>query len=165
MVRIFWVSAHGPLARHVNLRVVHAPGMPGMFSPPPWFSDPDMHNSKCVTHVPWCMPGSLIGGFLWNWRGERFPTFPVHAQPAILRYDMIWYMIWYDMIWCYAMMLCYDVLYICHDVLWDAMVWYGVQCYGMLCYAMRYDMIWCGMVWYGIWCDMIYDMIRYDVVW
>ena len=27
-------------------------------------SDPDMHHSTCVTHVPWCMPGSLnrIGG-------------------------------------------------------------------------------------------------------
>ena len=31
-----WVpTAHGPLARYVNLRVAHAPGMPGTLSPPP----------------------------------------------------------------------------------------------------------------------------------
>ena len=35
--------AHGPLARWVKLRVAHAPGMPGTFSPPPRVSDPDMH--------------------------------------------------------------------------------------------------------------------------
>ena len=29
------VSANGPLARYVKLRVVHAPRMPGTFSPPP----------------------------------------------------------------------------------------------------------------------------------
>ena len=27
--------ANGPLARYAKLRVVHAPGMPGTFSPPP----------------------------------------------------------------------------------------------------------------------------------
>ena len=42
-----------------------------------------MHYGTCVTHVPWCMPGSLTSGFLWNWRrGETFPAFPAHAQPA-----------------------------------------------------------------------------------
>ena len=50
----------------------HAPGMPGTFSPSPQVSDPDMHHGTCVTHVPWCMPGTLTGGFLWNrWRGKR----------------------------------------------------------------------------------------------
>ena len=35
-------------------------------------SDPDMHLGTCVTHVPWCMPGSLNSGFLWSrWRGNR----------------------------------------------------------------------------------------------
>ena len=64
----------------------HAPGMPGTFSPSPQVSDPDMHHGTCVTHVPWCMPGSLISGFLWNRRwGKTFPAFPAHAQPAILR--------------------------------------------------------------------------------
>ena len=64
----------------------HAPGMPGTFSPSSQVSDPDMHHGTCVTHVPWCMPGSLTNGFLWNWRrGETFPAFPAHAQPAIFR--------------------------------------------------------------------------------
>ena len=64
----------------------HAPGMPGTFSPSPQVSDPDMHHGTCVTHVPWCMPGSLTSCFLWNRRrGKTFPAFPAHAQPAILR--------------------------------------------------------------------------------
>ena len=63
---------HGPLARYVLLRVAHAPGMPGMFSPPPRVYDPDMHHGTCVTQVPWCMPGSLTRGFLWSrWWGKR----------------------------------------------------------------------------------------------
>ena len=42
------------------------------FPPPPRFSDPDMHHGTCVTHVPWCMSGSLTSSFLWNrWRGKR----------------------------------------------------------------------------------------------
>ena len=46
--------------------------MPGTFSPPPWVSDPDMHHGTCVTHVSWCMPGSMISCFLWSrWRGKR----------------------------------------------------------------------------------------------
>ena len=43
---------HGILARYVKLRVAHAPVMPGTFSPPPQFSDPDMHHGKYVKHVP-----------------------------------------------------------------------------------------------------------------
>ena len=59
--------------------------MLGTFSPPPQVSDPDMHHGTCVTHVPWCMPGSLTRGFLWiRRRGKTFPAFPAHAQPAIL---------------------------------------------------------------------------------
>ena len=64
----------------------HAPGMPGTFSPSPQVSDPDMHHGTCVTHVPWCKPGSLTSGLLWNRRrGKTFPAFLAHAQPAILR--------------------------------------------------------------------------------
>ena len=64
----------------------HAPGMPGTFSPSPQVSDPGVHHGTCVTHVPWCMPGSLTNGSLWNRRrGETFPAFPAHAPPAILR--------------------------------------------------------------------------------
>ena len=38
--------------------------------PPPRVSDHDMHLGTCVTHLPWCMPGSLTSGFLWGrwWR-------------------------------------------------------------------------------------------------
>ena len=63
---------HGPLSRYAKLRVAHAPGMPGTFSPPPRVSDPDMHHGTCMTHVPWCMPGSKTSGFLWSrWCGKR----------------------------------------------------------------------------------------------
>ena len=42
------------------------------FPPPPRVGDPDMHHGTCVTHVLWCMPGSLTSGFLWyRWRGKR----------------------------------------------------------------------------------------------
>ena len=79
---------HGPYARNVKLRVAHAPGT---FSPPPLIS---------VTHVPGCMPGSVISGFLWNqWQGKRSrhsrrmrnPQFyvsgkrPMHWMSAICR--------------------------------------------------------------------------------
>ena len=70
-----WLVAwrhHGPLARYVKLRIAHAPGMPGTFSLPTRVCDPDVHHGTCVTHVPWCMPGSLTSGFLWSrWRGKR----------------------------------------------------------------------------------------------
>ena len=40
---------------------------------PPWrVSDPDMHYGTCVTHVPWCLAGSLTSGCLWGQRlGKR----------------------------------------------------------------------------------------------
>ena len=54
--------------------------MPGMFSPPLWYSNPNMHHGTCITHVPWCMPGSLTGGFLWSrWREKR-SQHPRHMQ-------------------------------------------------------------------------------------
>ena len=60
--------------------------MPGTFSPSPRVSNPDKHHGTCVTHVPWCMPGSLTSRFLWSRRrGKTFPAFPAHAQTAILR--------------------------------------------------------------------------------
>ena len=40
--------------------------------PPLPVNDPNMHHGTCVTHVPWCMPGSLTSGFLWSrLRGKR----------------------------------------------------------------------------------------------
>ena len=68
--------SHQSLVRYVKLRVVHVPGMPGTFSPPPRVSDPDMHHGTCTTHVPWCMPGSLTSGFLWcQWWGKRWSIY------------------------------------------------------------------------------------------
>ena len=66
-------AINGPLVRYVKLRVAHAPGMLGTFSPPPRVRDPDVHYGTCVTHVPRCMPGSLTSGFLWSrWRNQQF---------------------------------------------------------------------------------------------
>ena len=54
--------------------------------PSPRISDPDMQHGTCVTHVPWCRPGSLASGFsLKSVAGKTFPAFPAHAQPTILR--------------------------------------------------------------------------------
>ena len=88
------------LARYVKLRVVHAPRMSGIFSPPPRVSDPDMHHGKCMTHVPWCMPGSLTSGFLWSlWRGKCSqhsrrkwnPKFYVSGKRPMLRTSPVLY--------------------------------------------------------------------------
>ena len=66
------MSCQWAFTRYVKLRVVHATGMPGKFFLPPRISDPDMHHDTSVTHVPWCMPGSLTSSFLWSrWRGKR----------------------------------------------------------------------------------------------
>ena len=50
------------------------------FQMKPLFSDPGMHHGTCVTHVPWCMPGSLTCG-----DGENVPGIPGACAPAILR--------------------------------------------------------------------------------
>ena len=46
----------------------------------PLVSDPGMHHDTCVTHVPWCMSGSLTCG-----GGENVPGIPGACAPAILR--------------------------------------------------------------------------------
>ena len=45
----------------------------------PLASDPDMHHGTCVTHVPWCMSGSLT-----HRGGENVPGIPGACAPAIL---------------------------------------------------------------------------------
>ena len=50
------------------------------FQGKPLVSDPDMHHCTCVTHVPWCMSGSLTCG-----DGENVPGIPGACAPAILR--------------------------------------------------------------------------------
>ena len=67
---------HGPLTGYVKMRVAHALGMPGTFprhrlQRKPLASDPCMHHGTCVTHVPWCMSGSLTLG-----NGEIVPGVP-----------------------------------------------------------------------------------------
>ena len=42
-------------------------------------SDPGMHHGTCVTHVPWCMSGSLTCG-----GRENVPGIPGACAPAIL---------------------------------------------------------------------------------
>ena len=87
VLRVWWKTDQPWASCQIReIAGTHAPGILGMFSPPPRVSDPDMHHGTCVTHVPWCMPGSLVSGFLWGRpRGKTFPAFPAHAQPTILR--------------------------------------------------------------------------------
>ena len=52
-------------------------GNAGAFPPTPLVSDPDMHHVTHVTHVLWCIPGSLTSGYLRRrWRGKR----PRHSR-------------------------------------------------------------------------------------
>ena len=50
------------------------------FQRKPLVRDPDMHHGTCVTHVPWCMSGSLTCG-----NGENVPGIPGACAPGILR--------------------------------------------------------------------------------
>ena len=53
----------------------NVPGIPGACATPfqrkPPVGDPGMHRGTCVTHMPWCMPGSLTRG-----DGENVPGIP-----------------------------------------------------------------------------------------
>ena len=67
------------------MRVAHAPGMRGTvprhrLEKKPPVSDPGIHHSTCVTHVPWCMSGSLTRG-----DGERVPGIPWACATRNLR--------------------------------------------------------------------------------
>ena len=50
------------------------------FQRKPLVSDPGMHHGTCVTHVPWCMSGSLTCG-----DGKNVPSIPGACALAILR--------------------------------------------------------------------------------
>ena len=70
------------------------------FQRKPLVSDPGMHHGTCVTHVPWCMPGSLTCG-----DGENVPGIPGACAPAILRswqeaHAMTWS--WFIISFCFA---------------------------------------------------------------
>ena len=47
----------------------------------PLISDPGMHHGTCVTHVPWCMSGSLTRS-----GGENVPGFPGACETRNLMY-------------------------------------------------------------------------------
>ena len=66
-------GSNGPLARYVKLRVAHASRMPETFFPPPRVSYPDMRHGTCVTHMPWCMSGSLTSCCFEVGGGENVP--------------------------------------------------------------------------------------------
>ena len=87
----------------------HAPGMPGTFSPSPQVSDPDMHHGTCVTHVPWCMPGSPTSGFIWNRRrGETIPAFPARMRNLQFyvsgKRPMMWWERWLSTSWIFHLL-------------------------------------------------------------
>ena len=47
-------------------------GNAGSVFPAPRVRDPDMHHGTCVTHVPWCMLGSLTSRLPWSrWWGKH----------------------------------------------------------------------------------------------
>ena len=57
-----------------------------------------MHHGTCVTHVPYCMPGSLTRGFHWSrWREKRSrhsqcmtnPQFYVSGKRPMSRYHFL----------------------------------------------------------------------------
>ena len=51
------------------------------FKGKPLVRDPGMHHGTCVTHVPWCMLGSLTGG-----GGENVPSIPSECTTRIFTY-------------------------------------------------------------------------------
>ena len=102
---------NGPLDIYIVHRIANAPVMPRTFFPPPRVSDPDMHHGTCVTHVPWCMPGSLTSGFLWSrWRAKRSrnsrrmrnPQFCVSGKrPMVVTWHQC-YMLWLMQHYCHS---------------------------------------------------------------
>ena len=80
-------SCHGPLTRYATeIAGCACAGNAGNVFPTrrlqrkPLVSDPGMHHGTCVTHVPWCMSGSLTCG-----GGENVHGIPRACAPAILR--------------------------------------------------------------------------------
>ena len=76
--------AMGLLPDTLNCGFAHAPGMSGTFSPPPISKEAasyrsrhasrHVHHGTCVTHVRWCMSGSLTRS------GMRNPQFYVSGK-------------------------------------------------------------------------------------
>ena len=77
-------------------------------------SEPGMHHGTCVTHVPWCISGSLTCGLTWRGKCSRHsrrmrnPQFYVSVKRPMETYPLystftlaVWYTIsWYDVSCC-----------------------------------------------------------------
>ena len=84
-------ASHRPLVRYIKLQVVHAPGMPGTVSLPPWVGDPNMHHGTCMRQLLWCMPGSLTSSFLWSqWQGKCSQHSMCMCNPPFLTRGQFW---------------------------------------------------------------------------
>ena len=76
------MSSHGPLARYVKIRVAHAPGMPGTFSPAANFKgNYYIAIPACITARAWRTCRDACRDRLPAVTGKTFPAFPAHAQP------------------------------------------------------------------------------------
>ena len=63
LLKSWAATVHEPLTRYVKLRVAHAPGIPGSFSPPPTSKKTASLRSRHTSrHAPWCMSRSLTRG-------------------------------------------------------------------------------------------------------
>ena len=73
---------NGPLARYVKIRVAHAPGMPGTFSPAANFrGNYYIAIPACITARTWRTCRDACRDRLPAVTGKTFPAFPAHAQP------------------------------------------------------------------------------------
>ena len=78
----FGLGHYGPLTRYVTLRVAHAPGMPGTFSP-----TADVKGNRKLA-IPACITArashtchDACRDCLPALAGKTFPAFPAHAHP------------------------------------------------------------------------------------
>ena len=78
-----WSLEKGPLTRYVKLRVAHAPGMRGTFSPP--LTSKETAISACITERASRTCRDACRDRLPAVAVKTFPSFPAHAQTAILR--------------------------------------------------------------------------------
>ena len=69
---IFHCHLNGPLTRYVQLRVAHAPGIPGTFSPPPTSKETTCWRSRNASqHVRHARAVMHVGFANSRWRGNR----------------------------------------------------------------------------------------------
>ena len=72
----------GPLTKYVKLRVAHAPGVPGRFSPATEVKGKsELAIPACITARAWRMYRDAYRDCLPAVAGKTFPAFPAHAHP------------------------------------------------------------------------------------